>query len=74
MTMILRYIKRFFRVEYRLTTISRGKSVNRYCQSRRQLKAILASLPDAEYWTIYKSGPFGLNERAVDFGQRGEII
>ena len=65
-----RIIKRMIYAEYRLTTISHGKSVNVYCTDRKILKDTLAKMPDIEYWTLYKTGPLWLPERTVDFGQK----
>ena len=72
MKTILRYIKRLFRVQYRLTTIIHGKTVNTYLTSGRLAKRMLHAKQDAEYWSIYKSGPFFLAEREINKGMKGE--
>ena len=61
------FIKRMFLTQYRLTTIDRGKAVSRYCYGRKRMRKMLNANQDAEYWTVYKRGPFGLTERAVDW-------
>ena len=72
MKTILRYIKRLFRVQYRLTTIERGKAKNCYCNNKRIMKNMLRTLSDVEYWTVYKTGPFFLAEREINKGMKGE--
>lgn len=69
---ILRYIKRLFRVQYRLTAIIHGKAVNTYLTSGRLAKRMLRYKQDAEYWSLYKRGPFGLPEREISKGMKGE--
>lgn len=72
MKTIIRYIKRLFRVQYRLTTIIHGKAVNTYCNSGRMAKRMLHAKQDAEYWSLYKRGLFGLHEREINNGMKGE--
>lgn len=64
-------IKKFFSrlclVQYRLTTISRGKTTHTYCTSKKMLKGILREMRGVDYWAIYKTGPLGLFERLVDY-------
>lgn len=62
----LSIIKRLFRVEYRLTMIIGGKSINTYGTNRRLLTKRARKTPMVEYWSLYKKGPFGLPEREIE--------
>lgn len=57
-----------FGVQYRLTVIVKGKTINHYGINRRLLTKMGKNTLGAEYWSLYKTGPFGLPEREVDFG------
>ncbi len=72
MKKLVSIIKRQFRVEYRLTIIVNGKTMNTYGTNRRLLSRMARNTPMMEYWSLYKKGPFGLPEREVDFGMRGD--
>lgn len=72
MKKLVSIIKRQFRVEYRLTIIVNGKTMNTYGTNRRLLSRMTRNTPMMEYWSLYKKGPFGLPEREVDFGMRGD--
>lgn len=61
-----------FGVQYRLTVIIDGKSFNTYSDNRKLLAKMGRNTLGAEYWSLYKKGPFGLPEREVDFGCRSE--
>lgn len=63
-------IRRIFNTQYRLTTIRNGKLVHTYCFNKRVLKRMVARFDDAEYWTIYKRGPFGIPERPICSGDK----
>lgn len=68
-------LRRPFRVEYRLTMLIAGRFVNSYRQAhgwrdsrnqRRIFRNLANHTADADYWALYKRGPFGLPEREVD--------
>ena len=60
-----RFIRRAFRVQYRLTVYAGGKYHNTYGTKRRLLTGIAKRTP-CDYWSIYKTGPLWLPEREVD--------
>lgn len=64
-------IKKFFRAQYRLTALFSGdtKPRNTYGTSGTLLRK-MAKRMDADYWTLYKSGPFNLPERWVARGSK----
>lgn len=64
-----RKIKKLFRVQYRLTVLYSGdtKPRNIYSTDGNLLRR-MAKRMDADYWTLYKRGPFNLPERWVDKG------
>lgn len=61
-----------FGVQYRLTVIVKGKTINHYGINRKLLTKMGKNTLGAEYWSLYKTGPFGLPEREVDFGYSRE--
>jgi len=65
MKKILKAIRRLLCVNYRVATIKSGKVENVYCNTRRQAMNALKRMNDAEYWSIYKTGPFGIKERKI---------
>lgn len=64
---IKRAFVRILYVEYRLTIIKDGKSQNIYSLSKKNL-INSGRTSCAEYWSLYKTGPFGLAEREVGRG------
>ena len=71
--MILRFIKRLFRVQYRLSVYFDGETEprNTYGTKGRLLVKMAKSM-NACYWSLYKSGPFFLAEREINKGMKGE--
>ena len=69
---IISILKRPFWVQYRLTVIVKGKTMNTYGIDRKMLTKMGRNTLGAEYWCLYKTGPFGLPEREVDFGYSRE--
>ncbi len=57
-----------FIVNYRLTSFEQGRYVNRYSDNGKILRTIAKNLQHADYWTLYKKGPFWLSEREIDSG------
>ena len=75
MKKIISKIRRLLRVEYRLSVMYKGSSKpeHNYCRSRRLITRRAAALIDtADYWTLYKTGPFFLPEREVDCYRKGD--
>ncbi len=72
MKKLLSIIKRQFRVEYRLTIVIKGRIINTYGTNRRLLTNMGKNTLGADYWSLYKSGPLGLSEREIDFGNGRE--
>lgn len=66
---IVSKIKEILRVQYRLTALFSGdtKPRNTYGTNGKLLRK-MAKRMDADYWTLYKRGPFRLPEREVDRG------
>lgn len=64
-------IKKLFRAQYRLTALFSGdtKPRNTYGTNGKLLRK-MAKRMDADYWTLYKSGPFSLPERWVARGSK----
>ena len=63
--------KRLFRVQYRLTALYRGDTQPRNAYSTNgTLLRRMAKRMDADYWTLYKTGPFFLPEREADRGYK----
>lgn len=63
-------VRKPWRVEYRMTVIVDGnKTMNTYSSSRKVLMGVLNRTEGTRYWTLYKKGPLGIGERAVDFGE-----
>jgi len=71
MKKIVSYLHRLFHVEYRLSILYAGETTPRHIHgtSGRQLRNFARTSKNAiDYWSLYKTGPFGLPEREVDFG------
>lgn len=68
---IARKIKALFRAQYRLTALYAGdtKPRNIYGINGKLLRRMAKRL-GADYWTLYKRGPFFLPERWVDKGYK----
>lgn len=67
---IISFIRRLFRVQYRLAVLYHGETSprNTYGKNPRILRhRAHEAEPVAYYWSLYKSGPFGLPEREVDY-------
>lgn len=72
MQKLKRVIAKLFIVNYRLTSFENGRYVNRYSDNGKLLFAMAKNLKNAEYWTLYKKGPFGIAEREIDRGSKNE--
>jgi len=70
MERIIYAIERFFSTTYRLSVKYRGDGFVRHFEdeSRRFLLGMAMDSQNAEYWTLYKRGPFFLHEREVKSG------
>ena len=66
---IIWWVRRWFRVEYRLAVFSGNdpKPENIYGRDRRLLLN-MAKATGAAYWTLYKTGPLGIEEHTVTYG------
>lgn len=73
MKKIVQFIRRQFQVEYRLTIIVDGATIHTTGTNRKHLSRMARNTEDMDYWSLYKKGPFGLSEREVDFGMRGDV-
>lgn len=56
-----------FHVEYRGTYWINGRSESIYGNKYRDIKHKLIYTPDAVKWSIYKTGPFYIKERLIDY-------
>ena len=65
---ILSFLKKAFRTQYRLTVLVDGRYRHTYCNDLRMMKRMARHSPLNSTWSIYKSGPFGLRERMIDYG------
>lgn len=72
MSKIMRLLRKPFATRYRLTVIVQGHTMNTYGIDKHLLLKMAKNTLDMEYWTLYKSGPFGMRERKVAFGKRVE--
>lgn len=76
MKLTLSRLRRPFRVQYRLAILYRGETVPRqwYAVDGRKLRKMANDAAGmAYYWTLYKTGPFWLSERPVDWGEGATI-
>jgi hypothetical protein len=65
----LSYLRSLFFVKYRLTYYVGGHPKNIYGNRRKAMMGRLCDIRRIGLWTLYKTGPFGLPERAVDWGE-----
>lgn len=66
---ILKKIRKFFRIQYRLSVFTDGRYTNTYGTKKGILLAMAKhATPLNSTWTLYKSGPFGLSERMLEYG------
>ena len=73
MNKLFHILRRPFRVSYRLAVLYRGETSPRQHHSLdgRLLRNMARGMQGmVQYWTLYKSGPFGLPEREVDSFKR----
>lgn len=75
MKKFLSILRRPLRVQYRLTVLYKGdtKARNHYSIDGRTLRRMAHSMEGlCIYWSLYKSGPFGLPEHEVDSYMMGD--
>ena len=70
MKRILNKIKSLFSVEYRLTAVVIGKYEHVHGRDKRLVLARLNDIPNVSHWTLYKRGPFFINEHEIERGER----
>lgn len=73
---IISLLKRPFRVSYRLTVLYKGDYEPRHTHGTdgRLLRRMARNTQDlADFWTLYKTGPFGLPEREIDSYMKGDV-
>ena len=73
---IVSLLKRPFRVSYRLTVLYKGDYEPRHTTNTdgRLLRNMARNTQDlADFWTLYKTGPFGLPEREIDCYMKGDV-
>ena len=73
---IIGIIKHPFFVQYRLSVLFHGETELRhtYGINGLLLRRMSWNKEDMiDFWTLYKSGPFGLPEREVDCYMRGDV-
>jgi hypothetical protein len=70
-TIAMKIISKLFRTHYRLSVQFRGDGFVRHVRhtSRKHLRKMAKNLANVESWTLYKTGPFFLPERHVDYGE-----
>lgn len=69
MKKITAFLRRPFRVSYRLSVLYHGETVPRHTygnDGHLLLRRARTAEGRCHYWTLYKTGPFGLPEREVD--------
>lgn len=66
---MMKYIKRLFFVNYRLTYYVSGHTKSIYGTRRRMVMARLGETRRVGLWTLYKTGPLFLPERPVNWGE-----
>lgn len=75
MKKLISFLRRPFRVSYRLTVLYKGDCEPRHTHGidGRLLRRMARNTENiCEYWTLYKSGPFGLPEHEVDCYMKGD--
>lgn len=67
-----RILRKLFRVQYRLSVLNKGdvQMWHYFANDGKMIKRMARNLSKAQYWTLYKRGPFGLPERPIDWGVR----
>lgn len=75
MKKLINILRHPFRVNYRLTVLYEGdtKFRNTYSSNVRLLRNMARNTEEiSHFWSIYKSGPFGLPEREIDSYKKGD--
>lgn len=75
MKKLISILRHPFRVNYRLTVLYEGdtKFRNTYSSNVRLLRKMAHHTEEiALFWSIYKSGPFGLPEHEIDSYMKGD--
>lgn len=73
MKKITAFLRSALAVRYRVAVIVRGRCFNASGTDRRKLISLAQRTEDMSFWTLYKSGPFGLPEREIDCYMKGDV-
>ena len=66
-------VRKPWKVTYRMTVIVTGnKTISIFSRNRKVLMDTLKRTEGMRYWTLYKTGPLGIGERVVDFGEANQ--